>query len=153
MKLIEVGRPIVSSFVICGNNNNEFTTKLKETKQLIVDVRKQGKTRLDISVQSGSTRYGANFPSQWAKENSLKFDRKEEYSFLSGEKRTPEYFKLKKGQGKPELMKHIESLVRTNILPRFGISGELIDEISVYVQLPIEYIDNSDLDPELANQN
>ncbi len=138
MKFIECDRPGITSFTLIGGGLVEFKSKLNESKKLVVDVRKEGKTRLDVAVQSGEIRYGVNFRSKWAKENNIKFDEKDEFNYFHGESNHLEYFKLKKNQGKTELIKHIESLVKDNIVPRFGVPDEVVEEMTVYIQLPTE---------------
>ena len=141
MKLIETQKPMCDSFVIMGGPKNraEFVDTLTANKSVRIKVDFETKTRLAISVQSGSSDYGINFPSKYAKDNNLEFVSKTEWNYLSGEQINKQYFKLKKKQGKPELFKHIESLIESYVFIVFGLPKELLSDLTVYVEMPDSY--------------
>ena len=107
---------------------------------VIFELYMRGKTQLSIHVRSGKTSFKMNEMSEYAIQNNLKFNTKNEISYLYGGTATNHYFKLTKKQNKEQLTNHLLSL--TDMLFKDLAIGDLVnrDTFNITVWTPKEIL-------------
>mgnify|MGYP001042532531 CR=1 FL=1 len=140
MKIIEKNFPSTQSHSLMPAQDTKqvFTDYISKTNSLDVYISFDTKTSLRAAIQAGNARFGVNHKSPYAKENKLKFRSVREMNYFSGVPVISDYFKYLKSQGKPELKKHIKSIIE-EAFTHFQLT-DYLDTLTVNLMLPSELL-------------
>lgn len=106
IKIVPTEKPFFSSFIVFSEID---LSKLKEKKEIIIEVRNETKTRLSTSFKFGDASYLLN---SFIEGYNLHENR--EHSFISGGVQVSYYFKLSKKQNKEVYKEYLKDLL-TNL--------------------------------------
>ncbi|MFA6569978.1 MAG: hypothetical protein WCT77_01940 [Bacteroidota bacterium] len=134
--------PEVRSFTLFGGIPELKTNIIKENK-IYFDISFHTKTRLSLSIQSGTVTFRLNEHSEYSLANNLTFVEEKSWSYFHGQQTVNNYFKLTKKQNMQVLKNHILSLTEKLFIDLH--LNELVnkDTFEIEVRTPIELLNNN----------
>jgi len=123
INLVEVDAPMFSEFQLFAEPNFEI---LKEKKKVRVSFRKQTKTRISTSMHFGQYRVKINFAIE-----GFKTHEETEFSFISSEKQTSNYFVVSKKQDFNAYKDYVSKVIEKVIVNIFKVE---LDEITIELE-------------------
>ena len=102
--------------------------QLLESKEVTVRGNFISKTRISTSLQVGDSNHSINF-----KLDKFKTDEVEEYSYLTGERTYPNYFKKSKKQGVDSYIEYVKGVVTLALTEYLNLD---LDKVKVKLMLP-----------------
>ena len=106
-----------------------------EAKQVIIDTYAVSKTRLSVSLRSGSTTAGANFIPPGSE--GLKFDEVVSMNYFSGNRSVKKYFKVSKKQNREVFVNHVKNLVQEVFAPQDDFTAIIWENKAMRDLLPV----------------